>query len=237
MSDETAVVVAPPAQKVTLTRYEAQRENWKYLLGLAKGVFQSGLAPDSVKSAEQAAVVMLTGQEMGIAPMTALRTISVVKGKATMAAELMIGIVRQRKAGQFVVKQDEGWCEMTGTRTDNGDVLTVKWDRERAERAGLYKNVVWKSYETEMLRHACERELCRALFSDVLAQVYTPDEIEAAGAVEGTVADDEPSRTDAVREVVGLAPAEPEPGPETPVAPDAPITDDEIPGLHEGAEG
>lgn len=69
---------------------------------VAKGVVQSGLAPDALvkgKDADQAAmavaVAIMSGAELGLKPMVALRSFTVINGKPALYGDGLINVVRQ----------------------------------------------------------------------------------------------------------------------------------------------
>ena len=120
-----------------------------------------------------------TGRALGIADMTALRSIHIIDGKATFSAELMVMLARQR--GHSITGEvSEGRAVVTGTRTDNGDTMKVEWTLGMAERAGLLGKQNWKKYPEAMLWARAVSQLCRELFADCFAgATYTPEEIGA----------------------------------------------------------
>lgn len=118
-----------------------------------------------------------TGRAIGIADMTALRSIHIIDGKATFSAELMVQLVR-RRGHSIVGSVTDGEATVTGTRVDNGDAMTVTWTSGMAERAGLLKKSNWAKYPESMLWARAASQLCRMLFADCFAgATYTPEEI------------------------------------------------------------
>jgi len=124
-----------------------------------------------------------TGRALGIADMTALRSIHIIDGKATFAAELMVLLVR--RAGHSITGEvADGSATVTGTRADNGDTMTSTWTLAMADRAGLLNKSNWKKYPESMLWARAVSQLCRMLFADCFAgNTYTPDELDAEAGV------------------------------------------------------
>jgi len=119
-----------------------------------------------------------TGRALGIADMSALRSIHIIDGKATFSAELMVQLVR-RKGHSITGEVSEGSATVTGTRADNGDTMTATWTLQMAERAGLLGKTNWKKYPEAMLWARAASQLCRMLFADCFAgATYTPEELE-----------------------------------------------------------
>lgn len=222
---DSDVLAAPASQ--TLVRLDndnlasvqhiRDREQFSRMQRIAKDVYLSGAFPDKVERPEQALIILLTGQEMGISPMAAMRSIAVFDGNAILAADLMVALVRRTGNARFEYERDipNGSCRLTLDRLDTGENFICTWDRERVERGGINRGKKgikknWKSHEAEMLKHRCDAEACRALFPDVLLGVYTPDEREEIEAVR--IVEPPPSRTAAVKTALGVpeTPAEPE---------------------------
>lgn len=131
-----------------------------------------------------------TGRALGIADMTALRSIHIIDGKATFAAELMVLLVR-RDGHSITGEVGDGTATVTGTRADNGDSMSSTWTLAMADRAGLLNKSNWKKYPEAMLWARAVSQLCRMLFADCFAgNTYTAEELD------GTVMDESPSVAD-----------------------------------------
>lgn len=118
------------------------------------------------------------GRELGLGDMVALNTIHVIDGRASLSAEAMVGLVRER--GHSIQGNFSGdSCTVTGRRLDNGDEMTVTWTKEMAQDAGLLGKDNYKKYRPAMLWARAVSQLCRMLFADCFAGgTYTPDELE-----------------------------------------------------------
>jgi len=198
MSDETALV---KGDAITLQRRAAQ-DRFAVEMGQAKVIYESGMFPD-LKSPQQAYVKGLFAREHEIPVLTAMRQLYFVQGKVALEADLMKGMVVRTGTARFEYEMGEGFCNLLATRTDSGDSYPAKWNRERAARAGLDRKDNWKKYEAEMLRHACDREACRALWPDVVGGMYTTDELDS---IPLAVVDEPESRTEAIKAALGVPP-------------------------------
>jgi hypothetical protein len=134
-----------------------------------------------------------TGRALGIADMSALRSIHIIDGKATFSAELMVQLVR--RAGHSITGEvTDGKATVTGTRADNGDSMTSTWTLEMAERAGLLNKQNWKKYPEAMLWARAASQLCRMLFADCFAgATYTPEELDGAESFDHQPAPEPPA--------------------------------------------
>jgi hypothetical protein len=120
-----------------------------------------------------------TGRAIGIDDMTAIRSIHIIDGKPTFAAELMVMLVR-RRGHSIVGEVGPDTATVTGKRADNGDEMRVTWTLEMAKRAGLTGKGNWKSYPEAMLWARAVSQLCRMLFADCFAgATHTPEELDS----------------------------------------------------------
>ena len=62
---------------------------------VAQLILQSGLAPESFKTAEMIFVGLQTGAELGLKPMQALNSIVVIKGKPTLWGDAALALVKR----------------------------------------------------------------------------------------------------------------------------------------------
>jgi hypothetical protein len=151
---------------------------------LAEAVAPTEFVPKGLRGdPAKVLAAILSGRELGVGPMTALREISIIKGRPNLSAELQLALIRWD--GHSVVGHaGADRAELTGTRADNGDSLTVVWTLDRAVKAGLVDNVAedgtvrarsetgaplpWESYTESMLWARAVTELATRLFSDVV---------------------------------------------------------------------
>lgn len=138
-----------------------------------------GFVPRAYLGDENAiAAAILTGIELGIGPMEALRVIHMVDGKPTLAADYMLA--RAIRAG---VRIEWEQCDDRAAvlRLDRfGTRHTHAFTIEEAQRAGLVGKDNWKKYPAAMLRARCIAAALRAFSPDVLgAGVYLAEELES----------------------------------------------------------
>lgn len=152
-------------------------QQWRYAQALAG----ASLLPEAYR--KQPANVLLAlemASALGIAPMTAINGISVIKGKPTMSGELMRALVL--RAGHMF-KIDtltvEG-CRILAARAEFPDeVQEFTFTMQDAAAAGLTGSDTYKKHPKAMLLARCTTLTCRATFPDVIAGIsYTPDELD-----------------------------------------------------------
>lgn len=150
---------------------------------LAKIACTSGLV--SLRP-EQAAVILLTGHELGLSPMQSLRGIYVVNGKPVLSADMLVAVVRAsgRCASWVVVESTEDRCTITTQRKGESATASRTWTMADAKRAGVTGKPIWSQYPRTMLRHRCAADLAREVYPDVVLGLYDPEELGADEHVE-----------------------------------------------------
>jgi hypothetical protein len=177
------------------------------ILDLGDTLVKSRLLPEAIKTKEQAAVIILKGAELHIPPMQALETINIIKGKPTLAAQLMLGLAKQRIPGFKAsrVKSDAKICVWKFQRPGEPEHQET-WTIERAARMktkeggkviALTEKFNWRTMPQTMLEWRCISSGLRVVCPDVIMGLYTPEEMDpnvkvvnpASGQVELTEAD------------------------------------------------
>jgi hypothetical protein len=159
-------------------------QSYNEALRFAKELIDTGLLPNYIKRPSQAVAIILTGQEMGIPPMRALRTIYIVEGQPSMKAEQMLAHFKARGGKAREVKSTADECEWTFTHP-NGDEHTERLtfadckSFATTKSGGLKSN--WKSNPGQriMLRWRTIATGLRAAAPDLYGgAIYTPEEME-----------------------------------------------------------
>src|SRR5262245_46270274 len=142
----------------------------------ASGFFQDA------KEAAQAMTKILAGRELGIGPLAAMTGIYLVKGRITLSAALVAGLIKRSARYDYRVKRlDNEAC--TIAFLEGGEVLgESSFTREDAVAAGLWgQQGPWKQYPRNMLYARALTSGARWYCPDIFAgPVYTPEELGAA---------------------------------------------------------
>ena len=133
---------------------------------------------------EEAAVILMTGRELGLQPMQSLRGIYVVDGKPTLSADMMVAVIRGSGLCESwcVVESTAERCTITTRRRGEQHDASRTWTRADADRAGVTGKDTWRKYPAAMLRHRCASDLARQEYPDVLLGLYDPEELGADAA-------------------------------------------------------
>lgn len=152
-------------------------------INYAKAMAVSNLLPVAYQNhPENVLVALEQGRALGIAPIQAMNQINVIKGKPALSADLIAALVR-RAGHRLRVEGDDTYAQATVIRADDPDYIPkpVRWDMERAKRAGLLGNPSWQKYPAAMLRARAISEAARAWANDALyGFIYTPEEIDSS---------------------------------------------------------
>ncbi|WP_432008664.1 hypothetical protein [Streptomyces bacillaris] len=182
--DEQAVAVATPQPTNELMNWvESARQANLVAQSLAGTSFAGAYRgkPDEITAA------ILTGQELGLQPMTALKSIDVIQGQPALRAHAMRAIVQRQGHDIELVESDDTHCIMRGRRKGAENWQTVVWDIPRVQRMGLLGKDQWKKQPKTMLVARATGELCRLIASDALHGLpYAAEEVD--GYVHGEVA-------------------------------------------------
>lgn len=150
-------------------------------INYAKAMAVSNLLPVAYQNhPENVLVALEQGRALGIAPIQAMNQINVIKGKPALSADLIAALVR-RAGHRLRVEGDDTYAQATVIRADDPEYIPkpVRWDMERAKRAGLLGNPSWQKYPAAMLRARAISEAARAWANDALyGFIYTPEELD-----------------------------------------------------------
>lgn len=144
---------------------------------LATMLVKSGFLPDAIKTPEQALAVMLTGYELELPPMLALRRLYVVNQQVGMAAELMLALAIQRGG----VKVE--WVERSKERAvvkisrPGWKTHTEEWTEQDSARANLSGKGTHKAYPAQMNGWRALANGLRAICPDILSGLYMIQEL------------------------------------------------------------
>lgn len=226
----TAITLAAdPSSELITWAAEAQAA-----YGIAAKLVTTSFVPSAMRQKpHEATAAILTGQEVGLKPMAALRSINIISGTPAMTAIAMRGLVQSRGHKVWVEEQTDTRAVVCGQRRGSDKVQKSVWTMDRAHKLGLTGKDNWKKQPQAMLVARATAEVCRLIAADVLLGLpYAVEELEDVQPV-ATGGDEpaKPARRTAKRrpvERVETPAPELEPAPEpTPEAEAAPVEDAE----------
>jgi hypothetical protein len=233
-----------------ITRHDLRNsatDSWTDVLeeigDLASRIAGTDFVPASFKDSVPAvAATILTGRELGFAPMTALASLHSIKGKVGLTAEAMRALVLQAGHEIVTTTSTASQCTMKGRRKGSTEWTEVTWTSSDA-RAAKLAGENWTKYPRQMLQARASTELCRLAFPDVIRGLASLEEITDYDVIPGGApapAGDESEATKpapvkrAARKRAAAPKAEPADPPalpdgDTAEAPEAPAQADEPP--------
>ena len=146
---------------------------------LAEMLKSSTLLPKALTgNVANIAMQVMAGQELGLAPMTSIRTIHVIEGKPVLSADGMVAVALGSGKAKYFKRIAASDTSVTYETHRVGDDEPQKctWTIEDAKRAALDKKENWRGYPRAMLASRAKSELARDVYPDVLAGCYSDDE-------------------------------------------------------------
>lgn len=152
------------------------------IMELATKIANSQLIPTALQRKPQdVLIVLLTGHELGLQPMQAIRSINVVQGKPVMAADLMVALcLKNREVCEYVRLVEESDKAVSYEAKRRGsEPVRMTYTMADAAQAGLAGKQNWKLHPKAMLRARCSSAIVRAVFPDLFMGCYDPDEAQS----------------------------------------------------------
>lgn len=129
------------------------------------------------KSSSEAFTLMAIAQANGLHPAKAAERYHIIQGRPAMKADAMLSAFQEAGGKVRWVKRTDTECVLHLEHPQGGE-LDVKWNMERANKAGLTGKSTWKQFPAQMLSARCVSEGVRALFPACLSGMYTPEEVQ-----------------------------------------------------------
>lgn len=147
---------------------------------VAQSLVRTSFVPQTLRGKpEEAAAAILTGQEIGLSPMAALRSIDIINGTPAMRAHALRGLVQSQGHEVWVESASPVGAVVKGRRKGESTVQESRWDLERAKGLKLLDKPNWKSQPQAMFVARATSELCRLVASDVLLGLpYSVEELD-----------------------------------------------------------
>lgn len=157
---------------------ESYAHNIEQKIQIANILLRSGMLPQHYKSPESVITAILYGKELGFSPIRSLNTINVIQGKPTLSAEGLKSLAISHGAKIKTIEWTETICTLECSRGDWVEKLTYSWDD--AKRQELTGKDNWRKMPKQMLYARCVSTLVRNMFTDVIAGLYSTEEMQDA---------------------------------------------------------
>jgi len=192
MSEEEKVVNAEivkreeqPQEKSPAVR-EDDLPDARNLMYIASGLAQSKMFPQ-ISDKYQALAVIEYGRELGIKPVIALQTMSVVRGRLCIEAKVLLALLEQRGVNVSIVEKTKEVCKIKFEKPGKDpwiEAFTIEDARRIKDSKGmsLSQKDNWLNYPEEMLFWRCVAKGQRAYDPAAALGLYIEEEIHDAGA-------------------------------------------------------
>lgn len=150
---------------------------------LAQRIAGTELVPAALRGKAPAiAASILYGREIGLPPMTALRSVYVVNGQVALKAEAMRGLILAAGHELVFTESSSARCVVKGRRKGQEEWSEpITWTIEDARKANLIRpGSPWNTYPRAMLKARATAELARDLYADVIAGFVALEEVDGA---------------------------------------------------------
>jgi hypothetical protein len=169
---------------------------------VANCYLQSGLAPDSFRTAQQLIVCWANGAELGLKPLQAMKVLVVINNRVTIMGDGALGLVR--KSGlldgepkvEYAGEGETRSCTVTVKRKGADSPRSASFSMKEAKTAGLLDRPAprgippWKAYPDRMLYYRPLGFVLRDAFSDVLMGMPIYEEVRDIPTEEETMAEE-----------------------------------------------
>jgi hypothetical protein len=173
----TDAITARPQPQTDVTRRVDVLEGVTFadLVSMGDQLARTGFLPEHIKNGPQFAAIVMTGKEMGMPPMRAIRSFYLVKGKVMEDASSQLARFKNNGGRATFDVLDETRAVLTLTHP-NGDKHTETWTLEDAKKAGLLNGMVGK-FPKAMLRSRVITAGLKSLGWEGAVGTYDPSEL------------------------------------------------------------
>lgn len=184
-----SMAVAQPMLRDEATELETWAFELTQAYTIASKLVTTSFVPGTYKGrADEAAAAIMTGREVGLSPLAALRAIDIIQGTPAMRAITLRALVQNSGHEIWVEESTASRAVVRGRRRGSDKVETSIWSVDRARTMALLGKDNWKKQPTAMLLARATSEIARLIAADVLLGLpYSVEELDDLGAEEAPV--------------------------------------------------
>lgn len=190
---------------------------------VAESLVQTSFVPEAFRGkAHEATAAILSGAEIGLSPMAALRSFDIIQGTAAPRAMTLRAVLQSRGHEIWVKESTDTRAIVQGRRAGSDIIQESTWDTARARGLNLLGKHNWKAQPKAMLVARATAECCRMVAADAILGIpYAVEELDDGTPDDtGTAPKNGRKRATAVRPATRAtqkaAAIEPAPGPPLP---------------------
>jgi hypothetical protein len=180
--DRSAVTLAT-TQDIAVQRLGEWAQSADAAYQVAERLAGSAFVPAQFKNKPvELTAAILSGLEVGLSPMAAMRSFDIISGQAAPRAITLRAVVQSHGHEMVLVESTSSRCRMKGKRKGSDEWQSVTWDMSRAQGLGLTGKDNWKKQPGAMLLARATSELARLIASDAILGIgYSSEEVADGG--------------------------------------------------------
>lgn len=189
--EERSAVELSTMQDAAVTRLGEWAQSADAAYQVAERLSSSAFVPAQFKGKPvELTAAILSGLEVGLSPMQAMRSFDIIQGQAAPRAITLRALVQSHGHEMVLVESNASRCVMKGRRRGSAEWQKVTWTMDRARDLGLASKDGWKKQPTAMLLARATSELARLIASDAILGIgYSSEEVADGGNYEAAVAE------------------------------------------------
>jgi hypothetical protein len=139
---------------------------------LASSLTRTSFVPKAFQgNAGDATAAIILGDELGLSPLSALRSIYIISGTPALYARTMVALAMSKGHEVWTESSTDREVIVCGRRRGSEHIERVTWTIDRARKAGYTNNKKYDSDPQAMLWAKAAGEVARKIAPDVLAGV------------------------------------------------------------------
>ena len=225
-TDQPAEVALADYHDAAFDRLARWAESARAAHEVARSLVQTSFVPEAFRGkAHEATAAILSGAEVGLSPMAALRSFDVIQGTAAPRANTLRAVVQSRGHEMVLVESTATRAVVKGRRRGETAWQQSTWTIERAMKMGLTGKHNWKVQPQAMLVARATAECARLVASDAILGIpYAAEELSDEVLDTATTEEVKPPRRTAQRAArpAAVPPPPPEPDFDEPAPADEP---------------
>ena len=186
---EGGAEIALSTQDVAVHRLGEWAQSADAAYQVADRLSQSAFVPQQFRGKPvELTAAILAGIEVGLSPMSAMRSFDIIQGQAAPRAITLRAIVQSAGHEMVLIESTATRCRMKGRRKGSSEWQNVSWTIDRARDLGLVGKDNWKKQPAAMLVARATSELARLIASDAILGIgYSSEEVADGGAFDAQV--------------------------------------------------
>lgn len=197
--EQRAEIALSSPQDIAVQRLGEWAQSADAAYQVAERLSSSAFVPAQFKGKPvELTAAILSGLEVGLSPMAAMRSFDIIGGQAAPRAITLRAVVQSHGHEMVLVESTATRCRMKGRRRGSDEWQAVTWTIDRARDLGLIGKDNWKKQPAAMLVARATSELARLIASDAILGIgYSAEEVADGGAYDEQVATETTTPTEA----------------------------------------